>query len=438
MQSTPLHPAVLAAMDPGAAVRLLRADHGGRPATPRAEIADSWCRLLRQGLDPGTVPASPRPLPRAETERRRAGSPLGEVLPVLRSSLVSIAESARHVMVVADADGRMLWREGEATVLRKADTHGFVLGADLREESIGTNATGTALVTRRPVRVHASEHYVTAHTTWTCAGSPVTDPRDGRLIGAVTVSGPLSTLHPATLALVTSVTRLAEAELRQRHFAALDLLRGVASPLLGRLGGRAVAVDANGWPAAVVGMPPPGRVALPKDLSGGARWLPSLGMCAVEPLPGGWLIRVADPATEFHAARVVLDLSKPRAPLVTVRGQAGGWTRELSPRHAEVLYALALHPEGRTAAELARDIFADATRTVTVRAEFSRLRRLLAPVLSSRPYRFTEGVRVDLIAPGGTECANSPDSPNNTDNADSRGSTGSTDAVATPGPPPEP
>jgi hypothetical protein len=396
----------LAAMDTAEALRLLKgvrdaALSGRRPKVgPRADIDESWQRMLRRGLDPDRDRRAGL-LPLEELERRRLSSPLVEVLPVLREGLVSLAEGAQHIMVVADAEGRLLWREGSAAVLRKGDSHGFVVGADWKEELVGTNGVGTPLVSRRPVQVHSAEHFVSTHHTWTCAGAPITDPRDGRLIGVVDISGPLSTMHPATLALVTSVARLAEAELRNRHHEALDRLRSVASPLLGRLGGRAVAVavDANGWPAAVTGMAPPGRLPLPKSVRAGRLWLPSLGVCTLEPLPGGWLIRPDEASPEAEPGRVVLDLSRPRRPCVTVTGASGSWSHELSPRHAELLYVLARHREGRSAAQLAQDIFEDPTRTVTVRAEMSRLRRHLAQVLAHRPYRFAEEVEVELVLP---------------------------------------
>ncbi len=96
---------------------------------------------------------------------------------------------------------------------------------------------------------------------------------------------------------------------------------------------------------------------------------------------------------------MVLDLSRPRALAVHLTGPLGSVRQRLSPRHAELLYALAVHRQGRTASELARDIFGDATRTVTVRAEISRLRRHLAEVLAHRPYRFGDGVEVEVIHP---------------------------------------
>ncbi|MGW3623338.1 GAF domain-containing protein [Streptomyces sp. NPDC000880] len=394
----------LAAMDTAKATRLLKgvrdATLNGRPTRvgPRADIEESWQRMLRGGVDPDRGRRAGL-LPLEELERRRHASPLREVLPVLRDGLVSIADAAQHIMVVADAEGKLLWREGKATVLRKGDSHGFVLGADWNEGLVGTNGIGTPLVSRRPVQVHSAEHFVSAHHGWTCAGAPVTDPRDGRLIGVVDISGPLNTMHPATLSLVTSVTRLAEAELRNRHFAALDRLRGVAAPLLARLAGRALAVDVNGWPAAVTGMPQTGRLPLPKSIDGSRLWLPSLGMCTVDPLPGGWLVRVNEERSAAPPARVVVDLSRPRRPSVTVSGDAGSWVQELSPRHAELLYVLALHRDGRSAAQLAQDIFGDGTRTGTVRAEMSRLRRHLAPVLAHRPYRFAEDIEVELVRP---------------------------------------
>ncbi|MHC5907074.1 helix-turn-helix domain-containing protein, partial [Streptomyces sp. S6] len=100
-----------------------------------------------------------------------------------------------------------------------------------------------------------------------------------------------------------------------------------------------------------------------------------------------------------RGARIVLDLSLPRRWSVTVSGGAGAWVQELSPRHAELLYLLAVHPMGRSAAELAAEVFGDPARTVTVRAEMSRVRRYLGEFLERRPYRFREDAEVDVVLP---------------------------------------
>lgn len=404
METTPVDVVRLTAQETAQTRRLVHRAREARmagdrmPATPRAEIGASWDRVLRSGVDPEQTTQS-RLLEADEIEHRRRSSALGEVMPLLSDGLASIADASQQIMVVTDVEGRVLWRQGNTGVLRRADGICLAEGAAWSEESTGTNAIGTALASRAPVRVHSAEHFVRSLHGWTCAAAPVRDPRDGRLMGIVDISGPASTFHPTTLALVGSVARLAESEIRVRHLEAIDRLRSVAAPVLCRQGGRALAVDAHGWTAAVTGMPPVDRLPLPKSLEPGRVWLPSLGMCRVEPLPGGWLVQVADGAMDSPPRRVVLDLSRPRTLAVNVVSPVGTWTQRLSPRHAELLYALAVRREGRTASELAQDLFGDATRTVTVRAEISRLRRHLAEVLAHRPYRFGEGVEVEVIHP---------------------------------------
>ncbi|SOD81320.1 GAF domain-containing protein [Streptomyces sp. Ag109_G2-15] len=404
MVNPPMNVARLVVVDAAQAARVLselrEATLAGQRAriAPRPEIEQSWGRMLRSGVDPDHDFRS-RPLPADEVRRRREESPLRHIMPVLRQGLLSVADVAQHIMVVADAEGRVLWREGSSPVLRKADGLGFELGADWREDVVGTNGVGTPAVVRRPVQVFAAEHFVRSHASWTCTGAPITDPRDGRLIGVVDVSGPLETMHPATLAWVDSVAKLAEARLRELHLASLERLRAVAAPVLARLDGRALVVDRDGWTAAVSGMPYLRRVALPKSLTPGHRWLPALGACAVEPLAEGWLLRVAEEPLPSSATRILLDLSRPGRSSVTVARATGSWSRELSPRHAELLYLLAEHRSGRGAAGLAEDLFGDPSRTVTVRAEMSRIRRYLGDLLQHRPYRFCENTEIEVLLP---------------------------------------
>ncbi|MGC5563446.1 GAF domain-containing protein [Streptomyces sp. FR-108] len=406
MAHPPVNVAGLAARDAARAARVLdevrSATLSGQPAPfgPRPVIEESWRRMLRGGVDPDHDFRAGL-LDRDEIERRRRESPLRHVLPVLREGLLSVADVTRHIMVVADDEGRVLWREGSRPVLHRADGFGFELGAHWGENVVGTNGIGTPAVVRRPVQVFAAEHFVRTHATWTCTGAPITDPRDGRLLGVVDVSGPWETMHPSTLAWVDSVAKLAEARLRERHLATLDRLRSVAAPVLARITGRALAVDRDGWTAAVTGMPHLDRVALPTSPGTDRIRVPSLGLCSVEPLTGGWLIRAPDGGGDpGGAARIELDVSRPRRWSVTVADGTGTWTHELSPRHAELLYLLALHRAGRSAAALADDLFGDPSRTVTVRAEMSRVRRYLGPVLEHRPYRFEETADLRLRLPG--------------------------------------
>ncbi|GAA1480287.1 hypothetical protein GCM10009624_07270 [Gordonia sinesedis] len=256
---------------------------------------------------------------------------------------------------------------------------------------MGTNAIGTALMSGRAVQVFSAEHFVRTHHTWTCTGAPIHDPRSGGLLGVVDVSGPAATIHPTTLALVDAVAKLAESQLREHHRRDLDQLRAVAAPILARSSGPALAVDGDGWVAAVDAVAPRQRVAVPRALGPGRVRLVGLGDCDVEPLPGGWLLRVAERGVPASGTEVEITDDPP---LVRVSGAEGLWTHRPTPRHIQILALLADHPDGLTAARLSELLFGVADRTVTVRAEMSRLRKHFGGVLAANPYRFLPGVQV--------------------------------------------
>jgi hypothetical protein len=363
-------------------------------AVPRAEIAASWRRVSAVGLDPGTH-AQVVPLSGADIERRRTTSGMAPLLPQLTASLASVTE-AGHLVVVADAEGRVLWRFGTPGVRRHADRLGFVSGSAWTEGNVGTNAIGTSLVTGEAVQIRGAEHYVEAHTRWGCVAAPLRDPWTGRTLGVVDVSGPSQTLHPAEFGLVSLAARCATSELVEAQRAGLERLRAIALPLVARIPGPLIVVDGAGHVALAAEVDAPARVALPSKVAAGEVWLPTLGAVVAEPLPGGWLLRMA--SADVAAVRIDVDLAGD--PTVRVVGESGTWCRSLSPRHAELVLALArAGDEGRSAAQLAEDLFADATRVVTVRAEMSRLRRLLGGLLSAQPYRFAPGADVRLLLP---------------------------------------
>lgn len=378
----------------GARLTRERVLSGGLPVQgARPEISASWRRVRAGGLAPGAEPAV-APLPEGEVASRRAASALTPLLPSITSSLSPVVDDGLLV-VVTDTDGRVLWRHGRTGVRRLADRLGFVQGSAWTEANVGTNAIGTCLVVGEPVHIHGPEHYVESHTRWSCAASPVLDPWTGRTLGAVDISGPAYAVQRSVLALVGVTARLAGAEVRAEHATALERLRAYAAPVVARVGGRTLAVDPSGHIAAVCGLTAPDRLLLPADLSAESTWLPALGAVTVEPLPGGWLVRLGD--EQPAATELVLDLRG--RPELRVRTSSHAWQHRPSRRHAEILLALARAPGGRTAAELADDLFADPSRVVTVRAEMSRLRRTLGSLLEAQPYRIAATVRTSVLLP---------------------------------------
>jgi hypothetical protein len=358
------------------------------PVAPRGLVARSWGRARAQGVDPD-LPCPAEPAGTAEVERRRAVSPLRPVLPELRAALTSVAEDARHLMVVTDSDGVVLWREGATRVRHRADELGFTEGAEWSEAVVGSNAIGTALAEAAPVQMFAAEHFLRSHHPWTCTACPVHDPRTGDLLGLVDVSGPAHTIHPMTVALVGTAVKLAEASLWRHHEEKLESLRQVAGPLLSGLSGPSLVTDEHGWVAAVSGMASLDRVAVPREGSPVA--VHGVGHCIPEPVPGGWLLRLE----KNPLMRLTLDLAT-NPPRAIVEGSRQ-WVHPLPLRHAELLLLIAAAgPDGMSAAQLSEAIYGDATHLVTVRAEMSRLRKAVGGLVLARPYRIAPAVHTVL------------------------------------------
>ena len=184
---------------------------GGSAPTPRGPVAASWRRVAACGLEPGSEP-DVAPLGGAELERRRAASGLAAYVPRLTQTLASVID-AGQLVVVADPEGRVLWRAGSSGVRRAADDLGFVGGSSWTEGNVGTNAIGTCLVLGEGVHIQGPEHFVESHTRWGCAAAPIRDAWSGRTLGVVDVSGPSRGMHPAELALVELAARMTGLEL---------------------------------------------------------------------------------------------------------------------------------------------------------------------------------------------------------------------------------
>ncbi|MBQ0826687.1 GAF domain-containing protein [Streptomyces tagetis] len=209
------------ALEPGAdpveRARTLRRAHetftrAGTVSRPvRDVVAASWRRSVRAGVGPdGTASVE---LMDADLSAYRADHPLARVMPLVRELLGTFAADGEHLLAVCDAHGSLLWVEGHRATRRRADRMNFVPGARWAESAVGTNAPGTAVAVGRPVQVFAAEHFIRRVQPWTCAAAPVHDPRTGRVLGAVDITGGDGLAHPHSLGFVQAVARAAESHL---------------------------------------------------------------------------------------------------------------------------------------------------------------------------------------------------------------------------------
>lgn len=362
----------------------------GATAQPevREVIDQSWRRSARAHVDPiGGI--APLVMSGDEAAARWDDSPLRLAEPILRELLADVGTAGQQVVLVCDADGTMLWIDGEQSVLDQATAVHLERGSRWSEESAGTNAMGTALAAGHSLQVFSAEHFAVSVHEWTCSAAPVRDPETGETLGVLDLSGELATAHPHSLALVEAVARMIEAGLAG---ASAERAAALRERHAGRLRGGAVALSSSGGLIVETGIDElrGRRLAIPREGGEVGREL-GLSLVAERVDGGGFLIWEAGRSLPAGTPVLEANLLGRDGALVT----GGGHSVVLSPRHSEILCLLALAPEGLGAERLALQLYGEFGKPVTARAELSRLRRALPGAIVANPYRLAVELRDD-------------------------------------------
>ena len=221
-------------------------------ATVRAQVADSWVRSAAAGVEADRVEAPITLMDDALRDHREA-HPLAQVFPLLDDVLGQAARDCDAVMAVSDAAGQLLWVCGTPSMLRRAESIGFVEGSNWDERLAGTNAPGMALALDQPANIIGAEHFRRSVQRWSCAATPIHDPTTQSLLGVLDITGGGDIVVPQTMAMVRAAARMAEAEL------ARELLARGAEPARPIARGLAVTVEALGRADALLTVEDGGR-----------------------------------------------------------------------------------------------------------------------------------------------------------------------------------
>jgi hypothetical protein len=367
----------------------------GRLDAVRKPIADSWRRSSAAGVDPEGERVAPVGAGADETSARWQVHPLAAAAPLIRECLASIADEAEHLIVVSDANGLLLWIEGNDRVrFDAAASMNFTEGALWSEGGAGTNAIGTALAADHAVQVFAAEHFNEIVQEWTCSAAPVHDPDTGELLGIVDVTGKMRTVHPHGLACAVATAQAVESHLLNLMHDRDDRLRSRYAERVAPGHGRVLVTPTGriiaGRPGAWVGA---GRVAVPPG--GGELELPSGVPAFAEPVgyEEAFIVSALE-RTRSAACRPFLKLSLLGRDHASV--EVDGHLIELGRRHTEILALMCLHPDGMSSEELAADLYGDSGHPGTVRVQVFRMRKILGPWIETDPYRLALDVEFDV------------------------------------------
>lgn len=178
-------------------------------------IKRSWQRSLKAGVDILRV-QEVGILTGYELKQRieKAEELLWIAVPEMTKLYQCLRGTNVNIMLIDD-EGFILKTMGYSGILRDTTRVKLIEGANWHEKYRGTNAIGTALVEKQPVKVHAAEHFTEEIQFLSCFGAPITD-LTGELAGVLNVTVFSKEAHPYAMGMVISTARAIENKLMYR------------------------------------------------------------------------------------------------------------------------------------------------------------------------------------------------------------------------------
>ncbi len=195
----------------------IREDFLGRGSvvskTPRPFILDSWqrCRTLEVNPSRRCAPLAIARETQLYQLRENHALLMQAAQPIMNHLMDFLADSG-YVIVLSDAQGRLLDVVGDATIRRHLARIDFVPGGNWSEAGAGTNAIGTALADGHIVQLMAAEHYCDGWQDLTCTAAPIRHPLTNEIVGVLDVTGDYRLIRP----FLTSFLAMLALEIRQR------------------------------------------------------------------------------------------------------------------------------------------------------------------------------------------------------------------------------
>lgn len=194
-------------------------------ARPRSVIVDGWRACRQQGINPN-IQRAPEVLESSELDVKLNCEDLGKAGKAVLDRIAPNTHNTKHVIVLADAKGQILYSVGHEQIQSDLETINFMPGGNWSIDQVGPNGVGTPIALDRPELIYGSEHYCQAWQPWVCYGSPIHD-NSGRVIGCIDITGPSNDLSLQTMSLAISLSHSVESGLNMISLQKREYLRSV-------------------------------------------------------------------------------------------------------------------------------------------------------------------------------------------------------------------
>ncbi len=160
---------------------LAAGDASIEPVDVRGEIATSWIRSVRMGLEPDSVDV---PYDDAVPTPRRLLDAAVPVVDRLASQLTDTSAS----FLLANADAHIVRRWACRSFLATLDRVSVAPGFSYAEEGVGTNGLGCAAEEKRLFEVRGPEHFRECLQSLVCVAAPIVSPTTNVTQGVLNVT----------------------------------------------------------------------------------------------------------------------------------------------------------------------------------------------------------------------------------------------------------
>ncbi len=210
-------------------------------------IFNSWKRCKEKNIDP-YIKKNPVFLEKQLLrDLLEDNSELIKISIPFMKNLHSCVAGSGYILALFDHQGYLLELLGDEDIINRVNPNNFIIGSCWNENIMGTNGAGTAIVQKSPVQIFGPQHYCICSRYWSGSGAPIYN-TDGKLIGAIAVTGPYELTHAHGLGMVAAVTYAIENSMRVRKaLNEANIAKSHQQTVISSIPEAIIAIDNNGY-----------------------------------------------------------------------------------------------------------------------------------------------------------------------------------------------